>query len=68
MAYNKERDMAFDGGVVAMVAREAVARAIKAFGAIVQVSREDFKKILTKTEKPLVVMATGGIFKKTTSI
>jgi len=37
----------------------AVAQAIKASGAIVQVSPRDFLTILGKSERPLVVMAPG---------
>jgi hypothetical protein len=38
----------------------AIANAIKASGAIVTVSQEDFETILRKIEKPLVIAATGG--------
>ena len=38
----------------------AIANAIKASGVIVQVNQEDFENILRKSEKPLVVCATGG--------
>lgn len=38
----------------------AIANAIKASGAIVTVSQEDFENILRKIEKPLVISATGG--------
>ena len=38
----------------------AIANAIKASGAIVTVSQEDFESILRKIEKPLVIAATGG--------
>ena len=37
----------------------AVAQAIKASGAIVQVSPRDYLTILGKSERPLVVMAPG---------
>jgi hypothetical protein len=38
----------------------AIANAIKASGVLVQVSQEDFEIILRKSEKPLVICATGG--------
>ncbi len=38
----------------------AIANAIKASGVIVNVSQEDFENILRKSEKPLVICATGG--------
>jgi hypothetical protein len=40
-----------------------VARAIKASGAIVSVNPEDFTYLLSKTTRPLVVIATGGVIK-----
>ena len=42
-------------------AAAAIAEATKASGAIVRVEPSDFMTILSKTEKPLVVMAQGGI-------
>lgn len=48
-------------GTGAAAARAAaIARAIKASGAIVSVEPIEFIKILAKTEEPLVVMAIGG--------
>ena len=41
----------------------AIADAIKASGAIVNVEPGDFEVILEKTEAPLVVCAQGGVFK-----
>ena len=41
-------------------AAAAIAQAIKASGVIVRVSQEDFENILNKSEKPLVICATGG--------
>ena len=41
-------------------AAAAIAQAIKASGVIVRVSQEDFESILNKSEKPLVICATGG--------
>jgi hypothetical protein len=49
------------GADIAVMA--AIANAIKAVGAIVQVEPDDFVKILGKTANPLVVRATGGLFK-----
>lgn len=44
-------------------AAEAIANAIKASGVLITVSPEDFDVILRKNEKPLVISATGGIFR-----
>lgn len=44
-------------------AAAAIANAVKASGAIVQVEPDDFLKILARTEDPLVVTAEGGFFK-----
>ena len=56
--------MAYGGGGAAAAARAAaIAQAIKASGAIVQVEPDDFLTILSKTDKPLAVMATGGLMK-----
>ena len=41
-------------------AAQAIANAIKASGVLVSVSPEDFDAILRKSEKPLVIAATGG--------
>ncbi|HEY8187969.1 MAG TPA: hypothetical protein VIF64_18000 [Pyrinomonadaceae bacterium] len=49
----------------AAAAMAAIAQAIKASGVLVRVSPDDFQKILRKVEKPLVIYATGGLFKKT---
>jgi hypothetical protein len=43
-------------------AAAAVAQAIKASGAIVQQSPEDFASILSRSQAPLVVQAQGGFF------
>ena len=56
--------MAYGAGGVAAAARAAaIAKAIKASGAIVQVEPNDFLVILSKTNKPLVVLAEGGFLK-----
>ncbi|MFH0769254.1 MAG: hypothetical protein V1932_06785 [Chloroflexota bacterium] len=55
------------GGSAAAVAAAraaAIANAIKASGAIVQVEPDDFILLLSKVDRPLVVMATGGFMKK----
>lgn len=41
----------------------AIAQAIKASGAIVRVEPDNFLSILSKTDRPLVVMAKGGFLK-----
>jgi hypothetical protein len=51
-------------GAVAGGAVAAMAEAIKASGAIVRVSPEDFFNIISRSEKPLIVMAKGGFLKK----
>ena len=42
----------------------AIAQAIKASGAIIQLEQDEFRKILSKNESPLVVTALGGVFSK----
>ena len=56
--------MAYGAGGGAAAARAAaIAQAIKASGAIVQVEPDDFLMILSRADRPLVVMATGGFMK-----
>ncbi len=56
--------MAYGSGGAAAAARAAaIANAIKASGAIVRVEPDDFILILSKVDKPLVVMATGWFMK-----
>ncbi|MBA7486504.1 hypothetical protein ES707_22064 [subsurface metagenome] len=57
--------MAYGAGAGAAVAARAaaIAKAIKASGAIVRVEPSDFSVILSKTNKPLVVLAEGGFLK-----
>lgn len=43
-------------------AAAAIAQAIKASGAIVRVSPEDFSTIVDRVEKPLVVVSVGKLF------
>ncbi|MBI4286651.1 MAG: hypothetical protein HY670_12250 [Chloroflexi bacterium] len=52
------------GAAAAAAHAVAIAKAIKASGAIVRVAPEDFMTILGKTNKPLVVMARGGFMKR----
>jgi hypothetical protein len=57
--------MAYGAGGAAVAARAAaITRAIKASGAIVSMEPDDFLSIVSKGDKPLVVMATGGFVKK----
>jgi len=53
-----------NGAAGAAAAAAAIAQAAKASGAIVRVKPSDFMTILSKTEKPLVVMAQGGLIAK----
>lgn len=53
------------GGAAGAAAVGAViANAIKASGAIVKVDPNDFRKIMAKIDKPLVVRAEGGFLSK----
>jgi len=55
--------MTYDGGAGAAAAHQAaIAKAIKASGAIVKMEPAEFKKIVDKCEQPLVVSAKGGLF------
>ena len=45
-------------------AAAAIAQAIKASGAIVSVKTDAFQSILMRADKPLVIVAEGGLFKK----
>ena len=49
-------------GAEAAAIQAAIANAIKASGVVVQASPEDFQRIVSKAEKPLVICATGGFF------
>ena len=53
--------MAGGGGAAAA---QAIANAVKASGAIVSMKAEEFQSILSKSERPLVVCAKGGLFQK----
>jgi hypothetical protein len=52
------------GGAEAAAIQAAIANAIKASGVLVRVSAEDFGRIVTKSEKPLVICSSGGFFSK----
>jgi len=56
--------MAYGGGGAAAAAAAAIANAIKASGVLVRVEPSDFLAILENSERPLVIMASGGIIKK----
>jgi hypothetical protein len=58
--------MADAGAAVAIAA--AIANAIKASGAIVNVEPEAFAGILRKSDKPLIVYTQGGLFLDQSSI
>ena len=49
-------------GAGAAAAAAAIANAIKASGAVVRVDVKDFELILRRTERPLVIVAEGGLF------
>lgn len=53
-----------NGAAGAAAHAAAIAQATKASGAIVRVEPSDFMKILSRTDKPLVVMAQGGLVAK----
>jgi len=50
------------GTTAAGAAAAAVANAIKASGTLVRVSPTNFLTIVSKSEKPLVIVAEGGVF------
>jgi hypothetical protein len=52
------------GATAAASHAAAVAQAIKASGAIVQIQPAEFETLARKAEQPLVVHATGGVFTK----
>jgi len=51
------------GAAAAAAAAAAIAKATKASGVIVRVESHDFLGIVRRLEKPLVVQATGGMFR-----
>jgi hypothetical protein len=50
-------------GAIAAAASAIIAKAVKASGAIIRVEAGDFKEILNKAGKSLVIKAKGGFFK-----
>ncbi len=59
--------MAYAGGSAATAAAaraSAIAQAIKASGAIVSLSPDDFLYIVSKTPRSIVITATGGMFRQ----
>ena len=56
--------MAYASGSSAAAIEAAIANAIKASGVLVKVEPNDFLSILAKSDSRLVIVATGGIFKK----
>jgi hypothetical protein len=48
----------------AAAAHAAQVNALKAVGVIVRLEMVDWLRILERTERPLVVLGTGGVFKK----
>jgi len=52
---------AYNGGAAAgAAAAAAIANAVKAMGAIIKLTPEEFAKILAKIESPVVVQGKGG--------
>ena len=51
-----------DAGATGVAIAAAIANAIKASGAIVNVGPEAFARILRKIDKPLIVYTQGGFF------
>jgi hypothetical protein len=45
-------------------AAAAIAEATKASGVLVRLEPEEFAKLLSRVKDPLIVMATGGIFRE----
>lgn len=45
-------------------AAAAIAQATKASGVIIELEPEEFQRILYMADHPLVVLATGGVFKE----
>ncbi|MCX8183425.1 MAG: hypothetical protein N3F08_03290 [Crenarchaeota archaeon] len=57
-------NLAEAGAVVVATATRRIAEAVKASGAIVEVESKSFIDIVTKVNKPLVVMAASGVVRK----
>ena len=56
--------MSYAGAGAATTVAAVIADAIKASGVVVRVEPGALLTILSRTEKPLVVVAQGGVFKK----
>lgn len=48
------------GGEAAAAAAAAIANAVKATGAIIRVTPEEFSRILARIEQPVIVQGKGG--------
>jgi hypothetical protein len=51
-------------GAAGGYAAAAIANAVKASGAIVRLKGDDFIKVISRTENPVVVVSKGGFMKK----
>ncbi len=56
--------MAWAGGTSGAAQAHVIAEAIKASGAIVRVEPEHFTAVLSRSQQPLVVTATAGLFRR----
>jgi formiminotetrahydrofolate cyclodeaminase len=52
------------GGAAAAAAVAAIGNAVKASGVLISVDEQNFLKMVSKAEKPLIIMAEGGVMKK----
>ena len=52
-----------NGAAGAAAAAAAIAQAVKASGVVVRMQPDDFQRIVARQEQPLVVHATGGVFR-----
>lgn len=52
------------GYIAVGAAAAAVAQAIKASGAIIRVEPDEFINIISRSQKPLIIMAKGGFLNK----
>jgi len=53
-----------NGAVAGAAIAAAVAQAIRASGAIVRIEPQELMKLINRAERPLIVVAEGGLFKK----
>ena len=49
------------GTEAAVIAAQMIANAVKASGTVVRVEPEEFAKLLTRVESPLVIYTQGGV-------